>query len=163
MKKMPRHCAFPGLTLLAIDVNVLVYAHRRESPQHQEYANWLTAVAEGPAPFGLSDAVCAGFVRVVTHPALWKPPSQIDAALAFIEALRARTNFRQLVPGARNWPLFAEICRRVKASGKLVADAHHAALAIEHGCEWLTADGDFSRFTGLRSRHPLAGPVEKGT
>lgn len=139
----------------APDVNVLVYAHRVESPQHQRYAAWLKQLAEGDEPFGLSEVVAAAFVRIVTHPRLWDPPTGLESALGFIDALRARRNCRLLSPGPSNWSIFAQLCRSSKAQGKLVADAHHAALAIEHGCEWVTADGDFACFRGLRWRHPL--------
>jgi predicted nucleic acid-binding protein len=60
-----------------------------------------------------------------------------------------------LTPGDRHWQIFSDLCRTSHAKGNLVADAYHTALAIEHGCEWITADRDFARFKGLRWRHPL--------
>ena len=137
------------------DVNVLVYAHRREHTEHAEYAAWLGRVAESREPFALSEAVCSGFVRVVTNRRAFDPPTPLDLALEFVERLRRRSRCTILRPGPEHWSHFVELCRQSSASGKLIAAAYHAALAIEHGCEWITVDADFSRFPGLRWRHPL--------
>ena len=137
------------------DVNVLIYAHRAESLDHERYAEWLRALAEAPEPFALSDLASSGFVRIVTHPAAWKVPTPVATAFEFIDRLRSRSNCRPLSPGADGWRIFRTLCEKAQASGKLVADAYHAALAIEHGCELITTDGDFARFPGLRWRHPL--------
>ena len=59
------------------------------------------------------------------------------------------------MPGARHWAIFERLCKHAGAKGNLVADAYLAALAIERGCEWVTTDRDFSRFEGLKWRHPL--------
>lgn len=58
-------------------------------------------------------------------------------------------------PGPRHWQILLSLCRAANATDKLVADAFHAATALEHGCEWVTADADFGRFAGLRWSHPL--------
>jgi toxin-antitoxin system PIN domain toxin len=144
------------VAVLLPDVNVLIYAHRAESPEHQRYADWLSAVARGAEPFALSELGASAFVRIVTNPKIWNEPTTTDDALTFIDRLRARSNARLLTHGAESWEIFARLCRAARARGKLVADAYHAALAIEHGCELVTPDGDFARFTGLRYRHPLA-------
>ena len=143
--------------MLLPDVNVLVYAHRLESPDHERYAAWLRSLAAGAEPFALSELGASGFVRIVTNPKIWDEATTIDDALLFIERLRMRTNARLLTHGSSSWAIFARLCASARARGKLVADAYHAALAIEHGCELVTADGDFARFHGLRWRHPLAG------
>ena len=138
------------------DVNVLVYAHRKDaSPEHDAYAAWLTEMATGPGDFGLSEAVLSGFARIVTNPRIFKDPTPPELALRFCKELRIRPQARILQPGHRNWEIFENLCRRTAARGKLVADAWHAALAIECGCEWITTDSDFSRFPGLTWRHPL--------
>lgn len=138
------------------DVNLLVYAHRVESPEHERYAEWLIETAQGPEPFALSELGASGFVRIVTNQKIWDEPTTLDDALEFIQRLRARSNARLLTHGPESWNIFAQLCRAARARGKLVADAYHAALAIEHGCEFITADADFGRFPGLRQRHPLA-------
>ncbi|MEO8182751.1 MAG: type II toxin-antitoxin system VapC family toxin [Deltaproteobacteria bacterium] len=142
--------------MLLPDVNVLIYAHRLESPEHASYAEWLRALAVGPEPFALSELGATGFVRIVTNPKIWDEPTSTEDALEFIERLQRRTNARLLVPGPASWEIFARLCRAARARGKLVADAYHAALAIEHGCQLVTVDGDFARFAGLRYHHPLA-------
>jgi toxin-antitoxin system PIN domain toxin len=141
--------------VLIPDVNVLIYAHRAESPEHVRYADWLRALATGPVPFGLSELGASGFIRIVTNPKIWDEPTSIEDALEFIARLRVRENARLLTHGTASWGIFAQLCRHAGARGQLVADAYHAALAIEHGCELITADGDFARFPGLRYRHPL--------
>jgi hypothetical protein len=142
--------------VLLPDVNVLIYAHRAESPEHPRYADWLRRLAGGPEPFALSELGASGFVRIVTNPRIWDEPTTIEDALEFIARLRRRSNASLLTHGPASWQLFERLCLATRARGKLVADAYHAALAIEHGCELVTADGDFSRFAGLRHRHPLA-------
>lgn len=142
--------------MLLPDVNVLVYAHRVESPDHERYAEWLRALATGAEPFALSELGASGFIRIATNPKIWDEPTSIQDALLFIERLRTRSNARMLTHGSASWDIFAGLCTSARARGKLVADAYHAALAIEHGCELVTADADFARFHGLRWRHPLA-------
>ena len=141
--------------MLLPDVNVLVYAHRRDAPDHQRYLGWLEQVINGDEAYGVADLVLSGFLRVVTHPRVFNPPSPLDDALAFAAALRARPNCVPVAPGSRHWDLFASLCRRAEARGNLVPDAYLAALAIESGSEWITTDRGFARFPGLRWRHPL--------
>ncbi len=137
------------------DVNVLVYAHRRDVDRHADYRRWLEQAIAGPGPFGFSDLVASGFLRVVTHPRVFHQPTPVDEALAFIAALRDRPNRVPVEPGPRHWRIFLDLCVKARARGNLVPDAWLAALAIESGSEWITTDGDFQRFPGLVSRHPL--------
>lgn len=109
------------------DVNVLVYAHREDTPHHRACRDWLESVVNADSVFGLSDLVAGGFVRIVTHPRIFR------------------------------WRIFRRLCREAGAKGNLVPDAWFAAMAMEHGCEWITTDGDFARFPGLRWRNPLRG------
>ncbi len=111
---------------------------------------------ESYEPLGLSELVLSGFVRVATHPRVFSPPAPVERALDFVDALRAQPNAVIVAPGARHWAIFDRLCRAAAAKGNLVADAYLAALAIESGSEWITTDRDFSRFPGLRWRHPLA-------
>lgn len=141
--------------MLLPDVNVLIYAHRAESPEHTAYVRWLTNLATGAEPFGMSERVLAGVIRIVTNPRIFKAPTPLETALAFVSELLQRPNAVRLRPGQRHFDIFRQLCQQTGASGKLVADAHHAALALEHGCEWVTTDADFGRFPGLRVRHPL--------
>lgn len=107
--------------------------------------------------FGVSDLVLSGFVRVVTHPRVFSPPEPLDSALAFADALRRAPTAVSVAPGERHWDIFERLCREAGARGNLVPDAYLAAMAIESGSEWVTTDRDYSRFSGLRWSHPLAG------
>jgi toxin-antitoxin system PIN domain toxin len=137
------------------DVNVLVYAYRIEAPRHLEYRNWFQQLINGDESFGTSDVVLSGFLRIVTNPRIFDPPSPIDQALDFVERVRSRPNCVPVSPGPRHWELFSRLIRLVEAKGNLIPDAFFAALAIESGSEWITTDRAFSRFPGLRWRHPL--------
>jgi len=137
------------------DINVLIYAHREESPEHTAYATYIREMADGVSAFGLSEAVLCGFVRIVTNPKIFRQPTPAATAFEFCESLRRRPQSVVLRPGERNWQIFRQLCLAVEARGKLVADAWHAALAVEHGCEWISTDGDFARFTALHWSHPL--------
>lgn len=134
------------------DVNILVYAHRREDPDHAFYRTWMERLANGPEPFAISSLVATAFVRVVTHPAFQPRPTPLHQAIAVIDSLAALTNCVMPHPGDRHWSLVKYLCEASFARGKLVADAQHAAVAIEHGCTWVTRDTDFDRFlsSGLR-------------
>lgn len=110
---------------------------------------------DAETPFGLSELVLSGVVRVLTNPRVFVNPMPLDAALAFVNGLRHQPNAVVIEPGPRHWEIFWRLCRAVAAQGNLVADAYLAALAIESGSEWITDDGDFARFPGLRWRHPL--------
>ncbi len=137
------------------DVNVLVYAHREDSPHHAGCRAWLEAVVNGDEAFGLSELVLSGFVRVVTHPKVFAVPTPLADALQFTEQLRGLPHCMPVAPGRRHWDIFCRLCVEAGAKGNLVPDAYLAAMAIEAGCEWVTTDRDFSRFGGLRWRHPL--------
>ena len=139
-----------------LDVNVLIYAHRTDAhPEHTAYAGWITDLATHAEPFALSSLALSGLVRIVTIPKVFKQPSKAEEVFGFIGELRRRPNARLLNPGPAHWSIFEELCLRSGATGKLVADAYHAALAIEHGCVWVTTDADFARFPDLRWEHPL--------
>ena len=139
------------------DINVLIYAHRPDvSEEHKLYVEWLTKVATGQEAFGISEAVLSGFIRVVTNRGAFRDPTPVKEAIRFCDALTSRPQACILRPGARNWEIFSRLCKETPATGKLVADAWHAALAIEYDCTWISTDMDFSRFKGLKWRHPLA-------
>ena len=142
--------------MLLPDVNVLVYAHHRDSIEnHAEYAEWLSELATGPEPFALSVLVLSGFVRITTNDRIFRSPSSIDNVFEFIAELVGRPTARIVGPGPDHMTIFERLCRDARATGKLVADAQHAAIAIEHGCTMVSTDSDFDRFPGLRWRHPL--------
>jgi toxin-antitoxin system PIN domain toxin len=135
------------------DVNVLIYAHRQDAVEHRRYAEWLRALVDGEEPIALAEVVLAGFLRIVTNGKIFDPPTPMATAIAFCQALVAWPRAVLVAPSRRHWELFVELCAGIQ--GPLVSDAYLAALAIEHGCELVTTDGDFARFKGLRWRHPL--------
>lgn len=140
---------------MLVDTNVLVYAHNSNAEKHLEYRAWLQDLLSGPEPYAVSDFALNGMVRVVTDRRFFRPPTPVDRALAFADQIRHQQHAHVISPGSRFWSIFADLCRRAGAAGKLVPDAYLAALAIEHGCEFVTADKDFRKFPGLRTRHPL--------
>ncbi len=137
------------------DVNVLVYAHRADAPNHAAYHRWLEEVINSDQAYGLSDIVLSGFLRIVTHPRIFDPPSNIAAALGFANQVRNQPNCVPISPGARHWAIFTRLCEQAGVKGNLIPDAYLAALAIESGSEWITTDRDFSRFPDLKWRHPF--------
>src|SRR5439155_24063812 len=128
------------------DVNVLVYAHREESPSHKRYAAWLAGLAQGPEPFAVSELAAHGFLRIVTNGRIFDPPSTVRQAFRFLDALLSRSACSLIRPGPNHWKIFRQLCEDGNLKSKIVADAVHAALAIESGCEWVTADTDCARF-----------------
>lgn len=141
--------------MILLDVNVLVYAHREDAPRHAEYRRWLETALAGPEPCGLSELVLSGCLRVLTHPRVFAPPTPLDVAMRYVQRVRAAENVHVVTPGARHWNIFLDLCRHAHARGNAIPDAYHAALAIESGCEWITADSGFGRFPGLRWRRPF--------
>ena len=141
--------------MLLPDVNILVYAYREAAPDHHRFRDWLEELINSDQAYGMSDLVLSGFLRVATHPAVFIPPSPIDHALAFVEDLKGQPNCVVLAPGPRHWAIFKHLCQASNVRGNLVPDAYLAALAIESGSEWITMDGDYARFPGLRWRRPF--------
>ena len=141
--------------MILTDVNVLIYAHREDTPDHAAYRSWLEQTINGPQAYGMADPVLSGFLRIATHPRIFDPPTSLDTALTFIDQIRTRPNCVRLTPGPRHWEIFVNLCQVADARGNLVQDAYLAALAIESGSEWITTDRDFSRIPDLRWSHPL--------
>ena len=142
--------------MLLPDVNVLIYSFVEEStPDHLEYARFLDNLAKGSEPFALSVLVLTGFIRIVTNRRIFKPPIALDVALAFVSDLAELPSSRVVGPGPNHLVILDRLCRSTGATGKLVADAQHAAVAMEHGCTMVSADRDFARFPELKWRHPL--------
>lgn len=141
--------------MFLMDVNVLVYAHRKDTANHSDYRQWLESVINGHAAFAYSELVLSGFLRVVTHPKVFEIPSTLSSAIRFTEQIRNLSNAVCLAPGSMHWQIFVECLDQINATGNDIPDAYHAALAIEWNCEWVTADKGFKRFKGLKVRHPL--------
>ncbi|HVL02872.1 MAG TPA: TA system VapC family ribonuclease toxin [Acidimicrobiales bacterium] len=136
--------------MIAVDTNVLVYAHREESPQHDRGLEAVRALAEGEVPWGLPVFVLGDFLRVVTHPRVYSPPTSRTAALAVVEALLASPTVRLLSPGDRFWPLLQEAVEEGQVTGNRIFDAQVVAVCREHGVGTiLSEDRDFRRFPSI--------------
>lgn len=136
--------------MLLPDVNILVYAHREDSVLHKESLAWLENLINSDEAFAISELVLSGFLRIVTHPKIFNPPSSCKDALVFVGQIRNQPNCVIVSPQNRHWDIFTKLCEEANAKGNLIPDAYHAALAVETGSTWITTDRDFSRFTGLR-------------
>lgn len=136
--------------MIAVDTNVVVYAHREESPQHERALQALRGLAEGEAPWGLPVFVLGEFLRVVTHPRIYSPPTSRPVALATLEALLAAPTVRVLMPGDCFWPLLQDAVEEAQVTGNLVFDAQIVAVCREHGVGTvLSEDRDFRRFSSV--------------
>jgi len=145
--------------VLLLDVNVLVYAFRDEMVVHPPVRQFLNDLASGRQSFGVPQIVLSGFVRVVTQPRVWDPPTTPSEALDFCRTLCASPRCLVVHPGENHWAVFDELCRTTNACGNLVADAYLAAYALERDDTLITTDKHFAKFPGLRWRHPLSAQV----
>ncbi len=136
------------------DVNVLVHAFRPDSSDHALCHNWLQGVVSGESRYGISTQVLSGVIRVTTHPRVFSQPSKVAEVIAFCEVLMAQPHCVLIQPGSQHWSIFSRLCKEADARGNLVPDAWYAALAVESGCEWITLDRDYTRFSGLGWRLP---------
>lgn len=136
--------------MIAVDTNVLVYAHRAEMPLHTVALGRLRELVEGSVPWALPVFCVGEFVRVATHARIFYPPSDLEPALEFIAQVLAGPSTRLLLPGPTFGTLFAEACRLGGAQGNLAFDAQIVAVCREHGVtSILTEDRDFARFDGI--------------
>jgi toxin-antitoxin system PIN domain toxin len=142
--------------VIAVDTNVLVYAHRRDSEFHRAAAAKVRELAEGRAPWALPWPCLHEFFSIVTHPRIYDPPSQVDQALDQIDAWLETASAVLLAEGETYWPRLRDLLADGKISGPAVHDARIAALCLTHGVQALwTADRDFTRFPRLRTVNPL--------
>lgn len=140
--------------MLCPDVNVLLYAFRRDSVEHTRHAEWLQRAMTGPEPVGVSDLVLSGVLRLATNHRVYRQPSATSEVLDFCHAVRSAPAAVPLRPGAKHWEIFADLCRAVSATANDVPEAYHAALAIENGATWITTDRGYARFPNLAWRAP---------
>ena len=141
--------------MIAVDTNILVYAHRSETELHAAAAADLVTLAEGVAPWGLPVFCITEFMRVVTHRRVFNPPSTVSQAFDFLDDVLTSPVCRVVRPGPAFLGFLAETARRADARGNLMFDAQIAALCREHGiAAVLTNDRDFERFEHLHVRYP---------
>lgn len=143
--------------MIAIDTNILVYARREETPFHRQAYKILNDLASGESPWALPWPCVYEFLRIVTHPRVFDPPTPLEDVVEDLESLFQSPSLILIGEGIAHSAHLSRAIRAGYASGNLVHDAHIAALAIEHGVhEFWTIDRDFNRFAGLRIRNPFA-------
>jgi toxin-antitoxin system PIN domain toxin len=140
--------------VIAVDTNILVFAHREELPAHGRALARLRELAEGDARWGLPVFCLGEFVRLVTHPAVFHPASTLAEAVSVLEQLVASPSLEVLAPGERYWPLLRAALEEARASGNLAFDAQIVAVCREAGVRALvTEDRDFRRFADFPLEH----------
>lgn len=136
------------------DVNVLIYAFRSDSVHHLVCKSWLDEIVAGDARFAISPLALSAVIRITTQPKAFTQPSSVAEAFAYCNNLLGQPLCEVVEPGERHWSIFQRLCIETDTRGPRVTDAWFAALAIEHGCTWVTFDRDFARFPGLDWRLP---------
>lgn len=141
------------------DVNVLVYAFRREHTLHERYAVWLADLLSGANEVGVTEGTLTGFLRVVTNSRVYEEPAPIADALAFVNAVRHSRRCRWVAVTNAVWTTFSTLAGSdTQIRGNLVPDAWLASLALAHGCRVATTDRGFARFDGLEWFDPARLP-----
>jgi len=144
--------------VIAVDTNVLVHAHRADSPWHSAAAGAVAGLAEGRAPWALPWPCVHEFFAIVTHPRIYQPPTPVAAAIDQVEAWLESPSAVLLSEGDDYWPTLRGLLRGGRIEGPRVHDARVAALCLHHGVDALwSADRDFSRFPDLKVHNPLIG------
>lgn len=143
--------------MLLPDVNIFVFAFRREAERHQEYRTWLMERLAGDEPVGVSEVVLSSLVRITTNHRVFTRPTSLADALAFCDAVLRSPMALPVRAGPRHWGLFTGLCTAGRATGNLVPDAYLAALALEQGATLVTDDRGMHRWPGVAVRHPLDG------
>jgi toxin-antitoxin system PIN domain toxin len=142
--------------VIAVDANILVYAHREDSPFHEAAFGRLAELAEGPAVWGIPWPCVHEFLAIVTHPRIYAPPTPLAQALDQVDAWVESPTLALLTESAAYWPTLRALLAGGRIAGAQVHDARVAALCRQHGVRELwSADRDFSRFAGLAVVNPL--------
>jgi uncharacterized protein len=142
--------------VIAVDTNILVHAHRRDSASHEQAVAKVRSLCEGHGRWALPWPCVHEFLAVVTHPKIFSPPSTLAEALNQVAVWLAAPGVVTLSEGENYWTVLRATVESGRVRGPQVHDARIAALCIEHGIEALwTADRDFSRFRGVATHNPL--------
>lgn len=142
--------------MIAVDTNILVYAHRRDSEWYEPAAACVKELAEGPASWALPWPCLHEFFSIVTHERIYSPASTAAKALEQVSAWLSSPSVVLLSESPGYWHVLMKLIEKSKISGPRVHDGRIAALCIHHGVrELLSADRDFSRFGELKTTNPL--------
>jgi toxin-antitoxin system PIN domain toxin len=146
--------------MIAVDSNILVYAVREDSPWHKAAFLCVRDLAEGPSPWAIPWPCIHEFIAVITHPRIYRPPTPLRDALLQVDYWMESPGLQLLGEGLSYWGHLKDILSAGKAVGPMVHDGHVMAVCLGHGVrEIWTADRDYSRFRGIRTRNPLIGSV----
>jgi uncharacterized protein len=144
--------------MIAVDTNILVYAHREESAWHDAACRSIASLAEGRDAWAIPWPCIHEFLAVVTHPRIYAPPTGMIAALDQVQAWLESPSLLLLSETQDYWKSLASLLHAARVAGPKVHDARIAALCQDHGItEFWSADRDFSSFPALRVRNPLLG------
>jgi uncharacterized protein len=144
--------------VIALDTNILVYAHRIDSPFHEQAYRRVAELAEGPAIWAIPWPCLHEFLAIVTHARICAPPTPLAQAVDQVDAWLESPTLALLAETAAHWPTLRASLVGGRVTGALVRDARVAALCRQHGVRELwSADRDFSRFAGLAVVNPLVG------
>ena len=142
--------------MIGVDTNILVYAHRRDSPWHAAATKAIVSLAEGNARWAIPWPCVHEFIGIATHPRIYSPPSSLGDALNQVDAWLESPTVEPIGEDFGYWERARELMRDGKVTGPRVHDARIAALCVLHGVRELwTADRDFGRFPQLVTRNPL--------
>ncbi len=142
--------------MIAVDTNILVYAHREDSPFHQAAFRCVTELAEGRASWAIPWPCLHEFLAIVTHPRIYRPPTPLARALDQVSAWLESPTLVLLAESAAHWPALRALLAGSRVVGAQIHDARIAALCWQHGVRELwSADRDFGRFAGLAVANPL--------
>jgi toxin-antitoxin system PIN domain toxin len=142
--------------VIAVDTNILVYAHREDAPFHDKAALRLATLAEGRAAWAIPWPCLHEFLSVTTHPRIYDPPTPLSVALDAVDAWLETPGLALLAESDQHWTTLRALLTTGRIAGPQVHDARIAALCQQHGVRELwSADRDFSRFPGLRVVNPL--------
>ncbi len=141
--------------MILVDTNLLIYATDKSNQRHDAVRAWLEQRLTGGGEVGFAWIALLGFIRITTNFRVMRNCFSIAQAISHVSAWLANPGARIIGPTAAHWQQLQTMLRSAGTGGNLTTDAHLAALAAEHDCELCAADGDFSRFAGLKWRNPL--------
>jgi len=142
--------------MIVPDINLLVYAYNMDAPLHRGAKSWWEEVLTEAIPVGLPWAVVCGFVRIMTDTRILERPLMPAQAVGHVQSWLQRPAVEILDPGGRHLQILGDLLEQIRIGGRMLTDAHIAAVAIEHHAELHSNDRDFGRFRGLRWVNPLA-------
>lgn len=135
---------------------MLLCAEDALNPNNRRACAWWDEKLSGSGAVCLCWTVLSAYIRISTNPRVFDHPLSLDQAVSRVQSWLDQPCTRIIRPTGRHWKVLQQMLTGGQATANLVTDAHLAALAVEHGCELVSTDRDFSRFPGLKWRHPFS-------